>query len=251
MENGELRIQDNLLKDQYTSSLLKLSPRLQLIANKVPVGARVADIGTDHAYIPIYLISKGIAEYVIASDIRKGPVEKAAANIKKYGLMHKIDVRLGNGLEKVESGEVDTIIIAGMGGVLITEILSVSEPVLRNINKLILQPMIGHEEVRIWLSENGYKIVDEELASEGDKIYNVIVAEHGKEKIEKEIYHYIGKKLIEKKDPLLKKLLAIKINEMKKIIKQLQNNHSENALTRLADCQIRLKEYESINCLIG
>ncbi|MDK2798647.1 MAG: tRNA (adenine22-N1)-methyltransferase [Clostridiales bacterium] len=238
---------DDILTDRKGKDLCcKLTPRLQLIADKVLPGARVADIGTDHAYIPIYLITKGISNYVIASDVKKGPVEKAKDNVKKYNLMHRIDVRLGNGLEKVSLGEVDTVIIAGMGGVLIAEILSAAKSALKTIDRLILQPMVGQEEVRKWLINNHFKIVDEELVMEGSKIYNVIVAEHGEDKIEKEIFNYIGKKLVEKKDPLLKNLLIDRITELNKIIIQLENKDSRNAYLRLKECRARLMEYKCL-----
>ncbi len=225
---------------------VNLSPRLQLIADKVREGSAVADIGTDHAYVPIYLIQKGIATFVVASDVRKGPVEKAAVNVKKYGLQDRIDVRLGDGLEKIKQGEADTLIVAGMGGVLMCEILSAAVPIVETMDRLILQPMIGQEEVRRWLEGHDFKITDEALSAEGHKIYNVIVAEKGKEEIDKEVYYEIGKKLIQNQDPLLKRLLLFKINEMHKIIGQLENKDSENASVRLGECRQRLREFEKL-----
>ncbi|MCG8499671.1 MAG: class I SAM-dependent methyltransferase [Firmicutes bacterium] len=225
---------------------VNLSPRLQLIADKVREGSAVADIGTDHAYVPIYLIQKGIATFAVASDVRKGPVEKAAVNVKKYGLQDRIDVRLGDGLEKIKQGEADTLIVAGMGGVLMCEILSAAVPIVETMDRLILQPMIGQEEVRRWLEGHDFKIIDEALSTEGHKIYNVIVAEKGKEEIDKEVYYEIGKKLIQNQDPLLKRLLLFKINEMHKIIGQLENKDSENASVRLGECRQRLREFEKL-----
>ncbi len=225
---------------------VKLSPRLQLIANKVLIGSFIADIGTDHAYIPIYLIQNGIALYAIASDVRHGPVDKANENVKKYQLEGKVDVRLGYGLEKILKDEVDTVIIAGMGGTLISEVLSAATPILKRINRLILQPMTGQDEVRKWLADNRFIILDEELVSEGEKIYNVIVAEHGEERIEKEVFYHIGKSLIAKKDPLLERLISGKIREMKNIIRQLEDKNSDNAYNKLVMCKEQLSELEEL-----
>jgi len=225
---------------------VKLSPRLQLIADKVIPGAKVADIGTDHAYIPIYLVQKGISDYVIASDVRQGPVRKAIRNVEKYQFHDKINIRLGNGLETIHEREVDTVIIAGMGGVLITEILSNAHFILKDVKRLILQPMLGQEEVRIWLENHHYTIVDEELAKEEHKIYNVIVAEHGYEKIDKPIYYYIGKKLIEKRDPLLPELIQHRMIELENIIHKLIESESPNAKRRLEECEMMLEEYKKL-----
>ncbi len=239
--NGDIRMNNNKVK---------LSPRLQLIANKVLIGSSIADIGTDHAYIPIYLIQNGIAVYAIASDVRQGPVDKANENAKKYQLKHKVDVRLGYGLEMILKDEVDTVIIAGMGGTLISEILTTAASILMHIKRLILQPMTGQDEVREWLAENRFIIIDEELVLEGEKIYNVIVAEHGEERIEKEVFYHIGKKLIDQNDPLLKPLIGKKIKEMKNIIRQLEDKDSDNAYNRLVACKERLSEFKELDKLI-
>ncbi|MGE4283842.1 MAG: Nif3-like dinuclear metal center hexameric protein, partial [Clostridia bacterium] len=216
------------------------------IANKVPSNARVADIGTDHAYIPIYLLQNNISNYIIASDVRKGPIQKAQNNIKKYELLDKIEIRLGNGLEKIESNEVDTVIIAGMGGLLISSILSDAGDILKITKRLILQPNTGQEEVRKWLVQNYYKIIDEELVEENDKIYNIMVAELGQEKIDRKIDYYIGKKLVEKKDPLLKKLIKFKVKEMYDIINQLQDKKTSNAVKRIEECTEMLYDYTKL-----
>lgn len=236
------------LSDQGENNSIsnKLSPRLYAIASQVPSGARVADIGTDHAYIPIYLVQNKIVQHAIASDVRQGPVDKAIRNVIRYGLANHIDVRLGNGLEKIKNNEVDTVILAGMGGVLMTEILSNALPLLQTIQTLILQPNIGPEEVRKWLEKERYKIINEELVEENNKLYNIIVAAHGYEKIEKELYYYVGKKLIEKQNPLLNKFLDAKINELNKIIDELNHHSSANALVRLQECKERLQQYKAL-----
>lgn len=225
---------------------MKLTNRLACIASKVPQGSKVADIGTDHAYIPIFLAKNYISKKIIASDIKRGPVEIAKKNILEHRVENFVEVRLGHGLRIIRPHEVDTIIIAGMGGLLIRDILDESIEVLGTIDTLILQPMIAHDVLREWLNRNGFMIVDEQLTKEGDKLYNIIVAKHGYECID-EIYFDIGKKLVENKDPLLNEFLDIKTNEMRKIIANLERETSESALLRRKQCKEKLSKYYDLS----
>src|SRR5690554_4326780 len=109
---------------------MKLSPRLLAIAEMVPEGSRVADIGTDHGYIPVFLKKTGRAKWAMASDINTGPLEKAAEVIKRHGLETEIDIRRGDGLTVLDGGEADTIVVAGMGGMLMRDILAAGVRVL-------------------------------------------------------------------------------------------------------------------------
>ena len=156
-----------------------LTPRLKLIADLI-TGKTAADIGTDHAFIPIELVKSGRCETVIASDVNAGPAEIAKNNIKAEGL--EIEVRVGNGLSVLKPGETDDIIIAGMGGKLICEILAFNPEVAKK-SRLILQPMNGQYELRSFLLKEGYVISHEDLALEGFKVYNVIVCDMGKENL--------------------------------------------------------------------
>lgn len=156
---------------------LNLSPRLKKIAELVPPNCCTADIGTDHAYIPIALVSKGIAPRAIASDIKKGPLERASANIFNHGLKKKIETRLGAGLTTLSKDDkAEVIIIAGMGGILISDILEASQDIVKSAKFLILQPMTAVTELRKYLSENQYGITAEYLEAEEEKIYNIITA---------------------------------------------------------------------------
>lgn len=225
---------------------MKLTNRLLTIAAMVPKGATVADIGTDHAYIPVFLVKNGISKKVIASDINKGPLEKARKHIVDNKLEGFIETRLGAGLKVLQKGEVDTIIIAGMGGVLIKNILEESKDVLDTVKTLILQPMKGQEVVRKWLNKNNFKIVKEILARETNKFYEIIVAQHGYEVIEDEIYFEIGKKLIENKDPLLKDYLRLKIGKIEKVLENLKGENTQKAAKRKIECQNKLNKYYSL-----
>lgn len=148
-----------------------LPPRLKLIYNHVDADI-IADIGTDHAHIPIELIKNGKCKKAIASDINEGPAKIAAENIRNENL--DIEVRTGAGLTVLKPNEVQQIIIAGMGGKLIVDILKESHDIAIN-SKMILQPMSGQYDLRKYLVENNFKIVDEDLITEGEKVYNLIV----------------------------------------------------------------------------
>ena len=143
---------------------MEISFRLNKIAEKVKKGSILADIGTDHAYVPIFLYKKGIIKNAIACDISKGSLEKAKINISKYNLENFIETRLGSGLEKIYlEDNINTIIIAGMGGMLMIDILKNGIEIAKNTETLILQPQKDIPEVRKFLHKNGFKIEDEEL----------------------------------------------------------------------------------------
>ncbi len=154
------------------------TPRLKKIIDYVNTEV-VADIGTDHAYVPIELIKSKRALRVIASDVRQGPLYIAKGNISDSGLADKIESRLGSGLSILSPGEADTIIIAGMGGELIADILLKDEETARQA-KLILQPMNSQYELRRWLIDNNYTILKEDLENEGKRIYNFLIVKSGK-----------------------------------------------------------------------
>lgn len=176
--------------------------RLLAIARFVSKGSVVADIGTDHALLPIYLITNHISSRVIAADLNKGPLEAARKNILEAGLSDQITTRLGNGLEVLEPGEVKEIIIAGMGGTTIKSIISSAEVIARPVRKFIFQPMADADLLRIWLSQNGWKIDDEELIKEDGRIYEIMSVSPGQEKTDNKLIISIGPRLYEKKHPL-------------------------------------------------
>ena len=173
--------------------LFKLDERLMSCAEFVRENSKIADVGTDHAYLPIYLIKTGKIQHAIASDIRKGPLLNAEKNLDKYHLLDKVDLRLSDGLEKIKKEEVDDIIIAGMGGEIIVNILSKVDWI-KDINKrLILQPMSMEEKVRKFLYKEKFKIIGEKITISENKIYNVMCAEFcGKDYEITELYPYIG-----------------------------------------------------------
>lgn len=229
---------------------MKLTPRLLTIANFVSKDSVVADIGTDHGYIPVYLIKKQISKKVIAADINKGPLLSAQKTVREHGLEDFIETRLGNGLQPIDKNEVDTVIIAGMGGMLIRDILMDKKEVTNSVKRFILQPMTAQEELRRWLVQNNFKIIDEKLSCEGDKIYEIMVVEQGKQEIDEEIYFVVSKKLIEEKDPLVESFVKKHIRKQENIIKSLMNQETEKAKEKLRECKEKIEKLEGVlKCL--
>jgi tRNA (adenine22-N1)-methyltransferase len=161
----------------YGSGGVKLPERLLGIANHVPRSSLVADIGTDHALLPVYLVRQGTCSKVIATDLRTGPLDAARTNVGLFNLWKQVDIRQGDGLDVIQPGEVNVIIIAGMGGVKVNEILGRAGEVLQQTDRLILQPSVGAVQVRRWLFENGWDLVDEDLVIDDERFYEIIVAE--------------------------------------------------------------------------
>ena len=158
-------------------SEIKLSKRLSTAASYVRSGAFVADIGTDHAYLPIYLVLNGIAAEALASDVNSGPIQKAKENISKYGLSGKIHTEIADGLAGIEKYKPTDIIICGMGGELIARILDASNYVKNSDIRLILQPMTCVFELREYLSR-GYSTIAENVVCEDGKIYQIVCAHY-------------------------------------------------------------------------
>ncbi|WP_048600305.1 tRNA (adenine(22)-N(1))-methyltransferase [Rubeoparvulum massiliense] len=158
------------------------SIRLQTIAQLVPSGYRIADIGSDHAYLPTYLVREGIAPVAIAGELNEGPLQMAHRHVDEAGLSQEIAIRQGDGLSVLTPGEVDAIVIAGMGGTLITSILQNDEARLAGVQCLILQPNVAAQSVRRWLYSHGWQLVAERIVKEDGKIYEMMAAEPAQRK---------------------------------------------------------------------
>lgn len=164
------------------SGLLDLSPRLRMVAELVPAGVRLADVGTDHAYLPAALLQEGKIPFAIAADLRQGPLASARATVRRYGLEGKVAFRLCDGLTGIQAEEVDSVAIAGMGGETIAAILAAAPWTRERDVPLILQPMSSIPDLRQWLVENGYCIIREELCREGDNLYTAMLVRAGEMK---------------------------------------------------------------------
>lgn len=223
-----------------------ITPRLLTVAKMVGKSYCVADIGTDHAYVPLYLVLNNKADSALAMDINRGPLLRAEVNIKKFSLTEKIKTRLSDGLKELENNEVDTVIIAGMGGILINSIIDADKDRLTSVKNYIIQPMTAVEETRKYLFLNNFKIVDEKLAKEDNKIYTIISAVPGKMEIDKEIYFYVGKSLIENKDEILPEFLDGKIYEYEKAIKSMANTQNEETKEKSVKYKELLDEFKNL-----
>ena len=212
---------------------MELSKRLYAVAGLVTEGASVADIGTDHGYVPIYLVKNNIASKVIAMDINRGPLERARMHIIGHGLKGKIETRLSDGLKEVKPFEVEGMIAAGMGGGLVIKILEDSKAVVDTLKFAVLQPQSEISKVRKYLHKQGLVIIDEDMVEEDGKFYPMMRVVHG-EPEEYEEYEYIyGKKLLEKKHPVLQKFLLREQYVQESIVEQLSKHiGSESAEQR-------------------
>jgi len=216
---------------------MKLSQRLLALAQFVPQGYTVADIGSDHGYLPIYLVENNICPSAIAADINKMPIESARKNIKDMALEDKIDTRLGNGLAVLEPNEVDCITIAGMGGSLMCEILNNSPQIIHSLKRMILQPNIGAWNVRTWCEENGWGIIAEDLVFEEGHYYEIIAMEKGQTQ-----YSYaekmLGPWILKNKHSLLRNYMDFqkeKDNYLLKCMEKSTNEESKEKRQRILE----------------
>ncbi|MFR4987026.1 MAG: tRNA (adenine(22)-N(1))-methyltransferase [Lachnospirales bacterium] len=224
---------------------MELSYRLNKIAQKVTQNGIIADIGTDHAYIPIFLYKNNRIKSGIACDISKGSLQKAKDNIKKYNLQDKIQTRLGNGLEKISlQDNVDTVIIAGMGGMLMIDILEKGKYILENVKELILQPQKDVDKVREYLHKNNFKIIDDEMLKDDGKYYTIIKSIKGKEDIlyKKEEYVF-GRFEINNKCQILKEYIEEQLYKMEIVLKNIKETNIQNRILEIED---NIKTYKEV-----
>lgn len=193
----------------------ELSKRLLNAAGYVRKGSSVADIGTDHAYLPVYLILNNLADKALACDLRKGPLFNAKKTINEFGLGNKIELRLSDGLDNISPNEVNDIIICGMGGTLISQILTRAEWLKCEDYRLILQPQSHSYEVRYYLINNGFEILNESVIKEEGFIYNEMLAQYtGKIKEYDEKYIWFGS-IIDNEDDVSKSISRKTLNYLK------------------------------------
>lgn len=246
----------------------RIPKRMLAIANLVDNSKVLADVGCDHAYISINLLENGKAERIIASDLREGPLNIAKDNIKLEGFEERIETRLCAGLCGYEAGEVDTILISGMGGMLVKEILSESIDVVRRADTLILEPQSDLRVVRAYLKDIGFEIIDEDMLNEGGKYYQIMKAVKSKERMEvcddigAMAENEFGPILIKKKHPVLLEFLKKRKNHFERLLQnksfltsQSATNNDriaiiENELNMVKEALIRInakKEIENGN----
>lgn len=206
-----------------------LSKRLEAITQYISPYKYIADIGTDHCFVPISLCQEKIIEGAIATDLRDGPIEEAKKNVKIYQLDDKIQVRQGNGLSPLTIDDnIDVVIIAGMGGRLMGDILERDAKRLTQVKRYILQPNKSTWFVRKWFYTNGFKIIDEAIVEDEGIIYEIIVAEPAETPITYHEYDLMfGPILRHRKDPLFIVYWANQLNHKQQILSNLRGDHPD------------------------
>lgn len=232
-----------------------LSPRLTAISELVGECECLADIGTDHAYLPVYLCKKQKAKSAIACDINPDPLLRAENTVKTYNAAEFVELRLGGGLSPLKPGEADAVVIAGMGGLLIADIIKNGMDKIQNADKIILQPMSSVSELREYLYSNGWRILSEALAVEDDKIYNIFSVAppiYSNNDTLTSVYTptaaevFIGKYLIENKPEHFDIYLKKRKDKLDKMIFGLEKSDSHTSHKKLDECRLLKKEINKI-----
>lgn len=213
---------NNRKQERKAGKPIGLSARLETVASFVPEGARVADIGTDHGYIPIFLVQSGISPKAIAMDVRKGPLERARAHVTELGLSDRISLRLSDGLRELKPGEAEAVVIAGMGGELVERILSQGRHMWESVSDWILSPQSELHRVRAFLAEEGFQIFREAMVKEDGKYYTVMAARRGRMEYKSEAGLRYGALLLRQRDPLLREFLLREEKRVRSIMERLR-----------------------------
>ena len=209
---------------------LALQPRLQLLADMVPAGSRLADMGTDHGYLPVYLLQQGRISRAIASDIVDGPLQHARQTAAEYEV-DGIDFRLCPGLDAIAPHEADTVVIAGMGGETIQAILSAAPWTADGSHLLLLQPMTKVEYLRKWLVDNGYAFTEERLVWDKDHLYPVFAVRGGTQPPLTAAQQYGG--VLLDGDPLYGAYLDERIGKLQKAVEGLQKSSAVESAVKV------------------
>lgn len=233
--------------------MIKLTERLQTIADYIKNEEGIADIGTDHGYLPLYLLEKNHKRKVIFTDVNEGPLTKSRNIIQtRYpdSDLGNYDMRLGDGLVPLKAGEVHAVVIAGMGGILITEIMGYNLDKTRSFSKFILQPRTAADKLRKWLVDNDFYISDENLVYENGRICEIIVVDtqstRKNTEFTDELDYEFSPILINKKTPIIKEWIEKLIKTDKQIKKSIQSSGGEESRKKLEQIIKRLEKLETI-----
>lgn len=220
----------------------QLSKRLETVGELIPINSRLADIGSDHAYLPVALMLQGKLSFAVAGEVVEGPFQSAKKQVAKTGLQDKIIVRLADGLAAIKpSDEIDAVSICGMGGSLIRDILEAgkTQQHLQGSERLVLQPNIGEPTLRRWLMNNEYTIIDETIVEENNKVYEIIVAEKtGTPSVYSEKELLFGPILIKKQGAIFSKKWQRELEQRTAVLQQLakaSGNHQEKSQQMTAE----------------
>ncbi|EES50404.1 class I SAM-dependent methyltransferase [Clostridium botulinum] len=224
---------------------MDLSKRLNWILEYVDKCNTVMDVGTDHGYIPIYLVKNKIVEKAIASDINKDPLQKAKINASLDGVIDKIDLRLGGGLSPLKKNEVQGVIIAGMGGNLIRDILEKDINKVRKLDYLILQPAQNPEVLREYLYNSNYEILNEDLCFDEGQFYELFKVKYkiGENTKLDPIFYEISPVMLKENNKLIKEYIKSKIEKYNKILSFIKEE-TETAKLRKEEIHTKIKMLE-------
>ena len=209
---------------------MNISTRLNRLAEMVTEGSRLADVGTDHGYVPLCLCRQGKIPSAIAMDIGEGPLERAKEHIREAGLGNYIETRLSDGLSALEEGEADTILIAGMGGALMERILDKGGKALEFAKELVLQPQSEIWKVRRWLAANGWRIVCEDIVLDEGKFYPMFQAEKGCPEKYNEQELLFGKSALQSSPQVMREFLEKRLKSIRKIREGLPEGREESRI---------------------
>ena len=221
---------------------MELSRRLQAVANLISEHVTVADIGCDHGYIPIYLFQTRKSPKVLALDVNEGPLKRAKEHIAVHGL--SIDTRLSDGVKELCPGEVECVVIAGMGGALTIRIMEDGELIFRNLKEFILQPQSEIYKVRQYLCMKGYRIIEEDMVLEDNKFYPMMKVINGTAPKYNNLELLYGPLLLEQKHPVLKTFLEKEKKKRSKIKETIIKEAGEHNKTRIREIESELEEIE-------
>ena len=225
---------------------IKLSDRLRMSADMVEPCSAVADVGCDHAHTCIWLLQNNVAGKCIGMDVRKGPLKKAEENLRLYGYSDRVELRLSYGIDELKPGEAEAVIIAGMGGEMIRDILERDKTAQKVLSAgkspvLVLQPQSHYHSVRRWLYDNGFSILKEDICREDDKFYQCIKAARSDSGMVKEkpssAELYFGPCLLKNRHPVLKEFLEIEYRKKKYLLEQIGKSTNPASLVRRAEVE--------------
>lgn len=233
-----------------------LSERMKAVAALVTPGSRVADIGCDHGYVPIYLVQERISPSVIAMDVNTGPLERARSHIAAYGLSEYIDTRLSDGAAKLLAGEAETVICAGMGGKLILRILEQDLETVRSLRECILQPQSEWEMLRKWLCGNEFLVAEENMIYEDGKYYPVmkVIPCRWGGNLQENVVQYdvvknrFGPRLLEERNPVLLSYLKkeyAKLGGLLRSLKETENGRTAGQERRIRELELEIRQFET------
>lgn len=221
---------------------MELSKRLQAVADLVSEGLVVADVGTDHGYIPIYLLEAKKCNKALAMDVNVGPLERAKAHIAAYGFSDAIETRLSDGVRALKAGECDCVVIAGMGGALTIKILEEGKSIFHNLKEFVLQPQSELSKVREYLCENDYTVIAEDMVHEDGKFYPMMKVTNGVSEEYNKIELRYGKYLLQQKHPVLKEFLEKEVQTKEQILQNLNAQSGEHIEMRKTEIGNELSE---------